>query len=145
MASSTLPDTASRKGTRARRSPLRYLGAAVFTVVTALAILPDLLFELDRRTPFAQLVAFRPFVMAGAGLVLVLLLLITVFSRRALPFAAGLAAVLAVGAVMVGLRVVADPAPTEGTPITVLTFNALDYVVDGEDLAQAAQRIRVAR
>ena len=40
-----------------------------------------------------------PVVLTAAGTVLVLLVLVTVFTRRTLPFAAGLAAVLAVGAV----------------------------------------------
>jgi endonuclease/exonuclease/phosphatase (EEP) superfamily protein YafD len=103
--------------------------------VAAVLVLPDLLFQLDRYTPFAQLVAFRPVALAGAGAALVLLLLSTAFTRRALPFAAGLAAVLAVGAVMVGPRVTPDPAPTEGTPLTVLTFNALNGNADIETLA----------
>jgi endonuclease/exonuclease/phosphatase (EEP) superfamily protein YafD len=135
MESSTLPDTAPDKRPRARRSPLRYLAAAVFTAVAAVVVLPDLVFELDRYTPFAQLVAFRAVVMAGVAAVLVLLLLVTVFTRRVLLFAAGLAAVLAVGAVMVGPRVIPDPAPTAGTPLTVLTFNALNGNADIEALA----------
>jgi endonuclease/exonuclease/phosphatase (EEP) superfamily protein YafD len=135
MASSTL-DTAPDERTRGARSALRYLAAAAVTVVAAVVVLPDLVFELDRRTPFAQLVAFRPVVLTAAGTVLVLLVVVTVFTRRALPFAVGLAAVLAVGAVMVGPRVVPDPAPTEGTPVTVLTFNALDGQADIEALAE---------
>jgi endonuclease/exonuclease/phosphatase (EEP) superfamily protein YafD len=136
LETSTLPDAASGGRTRPAGRPLRHLASAVFTAVTAVVILPDLLFELDRRTPFAQLVAFRPVLLLGAGALLVLLLLVAVFTRRALPFAAGLAAVLAVGAVLVGPRVVPDPLPTEGTPLTVLTFNALNGQADLDALAE---------
>lgn len=49
---------------------LRYLGSMVVTLVAAFVILPDLIFELDRRTPFAQLVAFRLILLVGVGLCL---------------------------------------------------------------------------
>jgi endonuclease/exonuclease/phosphatase (EEP) superfamily protein YafD len=134
MESST-PDTAPGERSRSRRSPLRYVAAAVLTAVAAVVVLPDLVFELDRNTPFAQLVAFRPVILAAAGAVLALLLLIAVSRRRVRPFAAGLAAVLAVGAAVVAPRVIPDPAPTAGTPLTVLTFNALNGNADVDALA----------
>jgi endonuclease/exonuclease/phosphatase (EEP) superfamily protein YafD len=139
---STLPGSAPGERTRPTGRVPRYLASAVFTVAAAIVILPDLIFELDRRTPFAQLVAFRPVLLVGAGALLVLLLLVSLFARPVMPSAVGLTAVLAVGVVMVGPRLVPDPVPAAGTPLTVLTFNALDGWADVEALVEL---VRVER
>lgn len=109
--------------------------AALFTAAAAIGVLPDLLFGLDRRSPFVQLVSFRwQFLVAGLA-VLVLLGVVTLKVRRAWPFAAGLAAVLLIGAGMVAPRVIPDPAPTGGTPFKVLTFNVYEGRADTKALA----------
>ncbi len=100
--------------------------AGLFTAAAAIGVLPDLLFGLDRRSPFVQLVSFRwQLLVAGAALLIVLGVL-TLRVRRAWPFAAGLAAVLLIGAVMVVPRAIPDPEPTGGTPFTVLSFNVYE-------------------
>jgi endonuclease/exonuclease/phosphatase (EEP) superfamily protein YafD len=139
---STIHRPAPGAGIRPIGRALRYLASAVFSAVAAVVILPDLVFELDRRTPFAQLVAFRPALLLGVVAVLVLLLGLSLFARWVLWFAAGLAAVLAVGSAMVGPRVIPDEVPTTGTPLTVLTFNALDGQADVQALAELVRAER---
>ncbi|HZG89513.1 MAG TPA: endonuclease/exonuclease/phosphatase family protein [Pseudonocardia sp.] len=114
------------------RRIVRYVAAALFTALGVVVVLPDLL-GLDRRVPFAQLVAFRVWVLLAGAIVLALLAL-ALLSRRArpavAPFLAGGLAVLLVGGAMVLPRVVADPLPTTGAPLTVLTFNAYEGLGD---------------
>jgi endonuclease/exonuclease/phosphatase (EEP) superfamily protein YafD len=125
-----------------RRSPARFVLAALFTAAAAIGVLPDLLFALDRRSPFVQLVSFRwQFLLAGAVL-LVVLGIVTLRARRAWPFAAGLAAVLLVGAAMVAPRAIADPEPTAGTPFTVLSFNVYEGRANVRALADAIRTER---
>ena len=62
--------------------------------------------------------------------------------RRAWPFTAGLLVVLLIGAGMVAPRAIADPAPTGGTPFTVLSFNTYEGRADVDALADL---IRTAR
>jgi endonuclease/exonuclease/phosphatase (EEP) superfamily protein YafD len=129
---------------RTRRRWLGYLvgsaAALVLTVAGAVALLPDLL-GLDIRTPFTQLIAFRQWELAaGLGVLLVLLVLVR-FARRARPFlvplSVGASAVLLVGGALVLPRVVADPEPTTGTPLTVLSFNVYEGRADVTALAAA--------
>jgi len=100
----------------------RYAGAAAAGFVAAgLVVLPDVV-RLDHWTPFAQVVAFRPVLVAalaiaGAGLLLV--------RRPAVRWAAaaGLAACL-IAAVSIAHRAVPDPGPAGATgTFTVATIN----------------------
>jgi endonuclease/exonuclease/phosphatase (EEP) superfamily protein YafD len=103
----------------------------------ALAV-PDLL-GLDRRTPFVQLQAFRPWVLLGGLGVLLVLLLIGALARRlrvlVLPLLVMVGAVQVAGAALVLPRVVADPPPATGRPLTVLAFNAFEGDADPAALA----------
>ncbi len=124
---------AHRKSRRVRvGTALRYLVTVLLTAGAVVAVLPDLV-GLDGRIPFAQIVAFRPWVLlAGAAGLLVLLLICLIRAARpvVLPIAVGQLAVLLVGGSMLLPRVVADPVPTAGRPLTVLAFNA--YEGDGD-------------
>jgi endonuclease/exonuclease/phosphatase (EEP) superfamily protein YafD len=114
---------------------LRYVTAALFTLVMAVFTVPDLLFGLDQRSPFAQLVSLRPWILVGVAAVFVLLLVVFVFERRVLPFAAGSLVVFVIGGSLVLPRIVPDPVPAGGTPFTVLTFNTFEGSADVEQLA----------
>lgn len=128
-------DATSSPQPRPRRSIARFVWAGLFTLVAAIGLLPDLLFGLDSRSPFVQLVSFRwQLLLAGTAL-LIVLGLVTLRVRRAWPFTAGLLAVLLIGAGMVAPRAIADPAPTGGTPFTVLSFNTYEGRADVNALA----------
>jgi endonuclease/exonuclease/phosphatase (EEP) superfamily protein YafD len=114
----------------------------VFTLLVAVPTVPDLLFGLDERSPFAQLAALRPWVLVGVAALLVLLLGIMVFERRVLPFAAGVLVVLLVGGSMLLPRVVPDPLPTGGTPFTVLAFNTYEGRGDVQQVAALIEQHR---
>lgn len=124
------------------RIVLRFVAAAIFSLLVAVFALPDLLFELDRRSPFAQLVSFRPWVLVGVLGLLVLVSLVAAFRRVLWPFAAGLVVVLLVGGVMVLPRAIADPLPTSGRPLTVLAFNTFEGSADASELAALIDRTR---
>jgi endonuclease/exonuclease/phosphatase (EEP) superfamily protein YafD len=114
------------------------LAATAFTAGCAAVTLPDLV-GLDTRTPFLQLVAFRQWeLVADTGLLAVLLVLIR-FARRARPFlvpsAAGVLVVVLVGASIVLPRMISNPVPTTGTPLTVLSFNTFKGGADPAALA----------
>ena len=115
-----------------------FLAALLCTIAFAALALPDLL-GLDRRTPFVQLLAFRPWtLLAGLGAVLVLAPVCWFGGRVrafAVPLLAGVVAVVLVGAAMVLPRVVADPLPSTGTPLTVLAFNTFEGDADPRALA----------
>jgi endonuclease/exonuclease/phosphatase (EEP) superfamily protein YafD len=120
----------SAPGHRRRRGIARYLTAAVFTLVVAVPVVPDLLFGLDRRSPFAQLVSMRPWTLLGPAVVLVVLLVVLLLDRRVLPFVAGVLAVLLAACGVMLPRVLPDPVPTSGTPFRVLTFNTFEGDAD---------------
>jgi endonuclease/exonuclease/phosphatase (EEP) superfamily protein YafD len=122
-------------GGRRRRNVARYLAAVVFTLVVAVPALPDLVFGLDRRSPFVQLVSMRPWILGGVLALLALLLVVMLFERRVLPFVAGVLAVLLVGVGLTLPRVVPDPVPAGGTPFTVLAFNTFEGEADVHELA----------
>lgn len=111
-------------------------------MAAAVGVLPDLLFGLDRHSPFVQLVSFRWQLLAAGAVLLVVLAVITLRVRRAWPFTAGLLVVLLIGAGMVAPRAIADPAPAGGTPFTVLSFNTYEGNADVHALADL---IRTAR
>lgn len=118
-----------------RPAVVRHRAAAVCTLLAAVAALPDLLFGLDRSSPFAQLVSFRPWILAGGLAVLVALLPLVPSRRRLRPFVAGPATVLLVGAALLLPRVVPDPVPVGGVPLTVLAFNTYEGAADAGELA----------
>jgi endonuclease/exonuclease/phosphatase (EEP) superfamily protein YafD len=118
------------------------VAAVLFTLVVAVFTVPDLLFRLDQRSPFAQLISLRPWILVGVAALLVLLLVVLVFERRVLPFAAGVIVVLLVGGGMVRPRVVPDPVPTGSTPFTVLAFNTYEGTADVQELAALIQAQR---
>jgi endonuclease/exonuclease/phosphatase (EEP) superfamily protein YafD len=116
---------------------VKYAAAALFTAGAATVVLPDLV-RLDGRIPFAQIVAFRPWVLLVGVAVLLLLAsacLLRAARRAVAPFAAGLLAVLLVGGAMLLPRVIADPVPTAGRPLTVMAFNAFEGDADPGQLA----------
>jgi endonuclease/exonuclease/phosphatase (EEP) superfamily protein YafD len=127
--------TPSAPGHRRRRGIARYLAAAVFTLVVAIPVVPDLLFVLDRRSPFVQLVSMRPWILLGAVALLAMLLLVFVFERRALPFVIGVLVVVLAAAGLVLPRVLPDSLPTTGTPFRVLAFNTYEGEADADELA----------
>lgn len=125
----TDPPGPRRSWPRLGRTPLV---AALFTIGSAVVVVPDLLFGLDRFNPFAQVVAFRPWVLvAGSGL-LAALLIVLWFRIRVWPVVAGGAVVLLVDTAMLVPRLVADPPPVGGTPLAVLTFNVDAFVEAGD-------------
>lgn len=136
------PTPPQARPSRRLRHAVRFVTAGLFTVVVAVLVLPDLLFGLDGRSPFVQLVSFRPWVLVGEAGVLAVLLGVLWFERRAWPFVAGALAVVLIGGALVLPRVIADPVPTAGTPFTVLSFNT--YEGRG-DVAQLAALIRDER
>ncbi|MCW0213583.1 MAG: endonuclease/exonuclease/phosphatase family protein [Pseudonocardia sp.] len=119
----------------ARRRPGvgRFVFALVLAVAAALAVLPDLV-RLDRSSPFAQLVSFRPALLAALAVVIVVLALITLQLRWAWPIPAALAVVLVAGVVMVVPRTIAEPVPTTGTPLKILSFNVFEGSADQDQL-----------
>ncbi len=120
---------------RRRGGPLRWLAALLLMAVAAIAVIPDVLFGMDRYPPFVQLVAFRPMALAALVLVLVLFALVTVFRRRVWPVTAGLAIVAVVGASLVLPRAVPDPPTATGAPLTVLSLNVYEGEADVDTLA----------
>jgi endonuclease/exonuclease/phosphatase (EEP) superfamily protein YafD len=134
------PPDRHRAGARARRprAVLAYLAAALGTAGWAALALPDLI-GLDWRTPFVQILAFRPWILLAGLVVLLVLGAVCRFARRtrrfAVPLLAGVVVVELVGAAMVLPRVVADPAPVAGSPLTVLAFNTFEGDADPAALA----------
>ncbi|OLT01248.1 hypothetical protein BJF90_32640 [Pseudonocardia sp. CNS-004] len=103
--------------------------------------LPDLL-RIDRVTPFAQVVSFRPYLLVGVAALVLVLAGLSWRRRRLLLPAVALLAVLAVGAGMTAPRTQAGPLPAGGQPVTVLAVNALD---GSADVAEMAELIRSER
>jgi endonuclease/exonuclease/phosphatase (EEP) superfamily protein YafD len=124
-----------------RRLGSRWL-ALPFIVGVALLTLPDLV-GLDRFTPFAQLVALRPYLLGGLLVVVPVLLVLARRLHGAVLAAAGVVVVLVVGAGMVAPRAVATtPVPAGGHPLTVAAFNTYS---GGADVAGVAALIRDER
>lgn len=132
---------AARPASRVRPTVV-WAAAALCTLLAAIGLLPDLLGGLDRFSPFAQLVSFRPVLLGAAAVPLAALGALVWFRRGAWPFLAGLTTVLLVAAVLVLPRAVAEPLPTGGRPITVLSFNVFEGNADVEAFAEL---IRIER
>ena len=95
------------------RLPLRWTLGAAACLAAAVTVLPDLLL-LDRFTPFAQVVAFRPVLTAAVALVVVTGFTVPSVRRRAAAALAALAVVPLVGAGLLLPRVVADGGSASG-------------------------------
>lgn len=93
-------------------------------VATAVLLLPDLVL-LDRFTPFAQLVAFRPVALTVAAAVLLVPVVVLLVRRRARWFVVAVVAVLLVGVAQLVPRVVPNGTAT-GPELTVLAVNVYD-------------------
>lgn len=129
------PPAPPPRGDRRRRGTFRYAAAVVFTLVVAVPTVPDLLFGLDRRSPFVQLVSTRPWILCGVAALLVMLLVVLIFERRVWPFLAGVLAVLLIGGGMVLPRALPDTDPVHGSPFRVLAFNTYEGEADPAALA----------
>ncbi|WP_300012412.1 endonuclease/exonuclease/phosphatase family protein [Pseudonocardia sp.] len=108
---------------RAQHVAGRVVGA-VFVLGLALVLLPDLVL-LDHVTPFAQLVAFRPVVLAGAAAVAAGPLVVLLLRRRARWFVAAVLAVLVTATGTLATRALPGP-DTDGPVLTVLALNVHD-------------------
>ncbi|TWF74854.1 endonuclease/exonuclease/phosphatase (EEP) superfamily protein YafD [Pseudonocardia hierapolitana] len=109
--------------------------AEIGFVGVGLLTVPDLL-GIDRVTPLAQLVSFRPYVLVGVAALVVVLVGLSWRNRRLLLPAVALLVVLAVGVVMTVPRTRAEPSPVGGRPLTVLAVNVLDGAADVTALAE---------
>ena len=130
------------------RAPSRWRTGFALLVVAAAAVgtLPDLL-GLDRRSPFAQLVSFRPALLGALLVVAVVAAVAAVLRRRGWVLAVGLLAVTAVGAAMVLPRAIPsmdlpEPDAPAGRTLTVLAFNTFE---GGADVDAVAGLIRSGR
>ncbi len=123
-----------------RRLGSRWL-ALLLVAGVALLTLPDVV-GLDRFTPFAQLVAFRPYLLGGLVVVAAVLLVLARWVHGAVVAAAGTLAVLLVAGGMVAPRTVAAPVPAGGHPLSVVAFNTYS---GGADVGEVAALIRDER
>jgi endonuclease/exonuclease/phosphatase (EEP) superfamily protein YafD len=104
-------------------------------VGVGLLTLPDLL-RIDRVTPFAQVVSFRPYVLVGVAVLVLVLAGLSWRTRRLILPAVALLVVLAVGVAMTVPRTQAGPLPSGGRALTVLSVNTLDGSADVTALAE---------
>lgn len=125
---------------RGRRLRLRLVQVGA-VVGVGLLTLPDLL-RIDRVTPFAQVVSFRPYVLVGVAVLLLVLAGLSWRFRQLVPAAVALLVVLALGAAVTVPRTQAGPVPSGGRAISVLAFNTLDGAADVTELADL---VRVER
>jgi endonuclease/exonuclease/phosphatase (EEP) superfamily protein YafD len=132
---SALPDELPGR-TRPPVRPVRLVLAVLVVVAAAVGLLPDLL-GLDDRSPFAQLVSFRPALLAGLLVLAVGASVAAVVRRQGWTLAGGLLAVAAIAATMVLPRALATtPDLQADRALTVLAFNT--YEGDGDVEALAA-------
>lgn len=120
----------------------RIVGAVAFALMVSVFLLPDLWFGLDRWSPFTQLIAFRPVLVVGVAVVVVVLGLVTLGMRRAWPFPVAMLVVLGLGVSMLVPRMLADPLPTGGEALKVLSFNVYTGDADVNALADTIRRER---
>jgi endonuclease/exonuclease/phosphatase (EEP) superfamily protein YafD len=132
--------------TRPRVRPWR-LAFSVLTVgCVAVGVLPDLL-DLDHRSPFAQLVSFRPALLAVLAVAVVLAILGAAVRRRGWTLAVGLTVVALVGAGLVLPRTlpavdVPEPDAPAGRTLTVLSFNVYEGRADVDAVAALVRSSR---
>jgi endonuclease/exonuclease/phosphatase (EEP) superfamily protein YafD len=117
------------------------LMAVGFVIGISALLLPDLI-RLDRVTPFAQLVSFRPYVLAGVATLVLVLAGLSCLHRRILPVTGALLVVLIAGAAMIVPRTQAGPLPSGGRPLTVLALNTMN---GSADVGEVAELIRTER
>lgn len=122
-------------------SPWRTAFAVLVVAVAAVAALPDLL-GLDRRSPFAQLVSFRPALLCGLLVVAVVATVVAALRRRGWVLAVGLIAVTAVGAAMVLPRALPTTDVPAGRQLTVLAVNTFDGAADVDAVAEQIRSSR---
>jgi endonuclease/exonuclease/phosphatase (EEP) superfamily protein YafD len=108
---------------------------AGLVVGVAALTLPDLV-RLDHITPFAQVVAFRPYLLAGVAALVLLVAGLSWRYRGLAPAAVALLVVLALGVVMIVPRTQVAPVPSGGRPLTVLAFNAENGQADIREVAE---------
>lgn len=116
-----------------RRVPV-LAASAVVPIGAALLLVPDLA-GLDVRTPFAQLVAFRPALLAVTAALLAVPLTVLLVTRRALPLVVGVLAVLLLAAGTLPARAVATTPTGDGPVLTVLAVNVYEGRADVEQVA----------
>lgn len=126
--------------TRPRLRPWRSAFSILAVAAAAVGLLPDLL-GLDGRTPFAQLVSFRPPLLGGLAVLAVAATVAAAVRRRGWSLAAGLLTVTAVAAAMVLPRAlptldVPEPDAPSGRALTVLSFNTYEGRADVDVLAE---------
>lgn len=147
MATSSRPETPDGATTpripdvrRLRRS----IASGAVALVAALVTLPDLLFELDRFSPFVQLVSFRPQVVVVLALAMALAAIRAARGRHGWRLAGALAVIVVAGSWMALPRTVAGPgpAPSSGRQLTVATFNTFE---GNGDVTAIAELIRSDR
>jgi endonuclease/exonuclease/phosphatase (EEP) superfamily protein YafD len=108
-------------------------------LAAAVGLLPDLL-GLDRRSPFAQAVSFRPALLAGLAVLAVVATVAAGARRRGWTLAGGLLAVALAASLLVLPRAVAawevpEPDRPSGRPLTVLAVNTFEGEADVEAVA----------
>jgi endonuclease/exonuclease/phosphatase (EEP) superfamily protein YafD len=139
--SACLADSAAMSETRVR--PLRAAGrivGAVLVLGLALGLLPDLV-TLDRITPFAQLVAFRPVVLAVVAAAVAGPLVALLVRPQARWFVAAVLVVLVAAAGTLVTRVL-PAAGAAGPDLTVLAVNVRD---GGASVTETAALVATAR
>lgn len=107
--------------------------STLFLLVVAVPLYPEL-FGLDEVTPFPQLVAFRPQLLA-----LVLLLALVMLVRRNWRLASALVVLLVLtGAALTAPRAISDPNPPEpgSRALTVMVANVLGGGADPEEVGK---------
>ena len=132
--------------TRPRVRPWRLAFSLLVVGCVAVGVLPDLL-GLDRRTPFAQLVSFRPALLVVLAVLALLATVVAGMRRRGWTLAAGLLAVALVGGLMVLPRAlpgidVPEPDAPSGPTLTVLSFNAYEGRADVDAVAALVRSSR---
>jgi endonuclease/exonuclease/phosphatase (EEP) superfamily protein YafD len=132
--------------TRRRVRPWRLALSLLMVAIAAAATLPDLL-GLDRRGPFAQLVAFRPALLAGLLVVTGAAIVVAGMRRRGWTLAGGLLAVALVGSSLVLPRAipeldVPEPDALARPALTVLSFNTFEGRADVNVLADLIRSTR---
>jgi endonuclease/exonuclease/phosphatase (EEP) superfamily protein YafD len=129
------PPRSGGQGRPRRRIVGRLVGAIVVAAGVSIFVVPDLWGRLDRWSPFTQLVAFRPLIVVAVAALTLVLALVTLGLRKAWPFPVAMLVVVGLGASMLVPRMIADPLPTSGAELKVLSFNVYEGQADVQDIA----------